>query len=139
MRLIYLFCFYFLVCDNSKRKRPKDDKNLGGKKIFAFFLGSTLHLSRSPKRSHALESIYSMFNPGARHRLRMIPFHTIRWMGRKNSVAKIIEGLKELLTYSVNSATSELPIEIDWVKFSTSFFSFTTPLKNKNKTLTSKS
>ena len=48
-----------------------------------------------------------MFNPGAKHRLRMIPFHTIRWMGRKNSVAKILEALKELLTYFENLKVQE--------------------------------
>ena len=37
----------------------------------------------------------------------MIPFHTIRWMGRKNSVAKILEALKELLTYFENLKVQE--------------------------------
>ena len=37
----------------------------------------------------------------------------------------------ERLFSKLGYSTSKLLIEIDWVKFSTSFFSFTTPLKKK--------
>lgn len=175
MRLIYLLCFYFLVHDGSKRKRPKDDKNPGGKKIFASFFGLNASNNRNTSNDNEIvedddfmeilnsnknenvtseidlrdhvNGLYTEMNndtnahehlqvggwhwrkqqelieiannviakPKKKKEIvdclqnaaseawilfrRMIPFHTIRWMGRKNSVAKIIEALKELLTY----------------------------------------
>ena len=41
----------------------------------------------------------------------------------------------ERLFSKLGYSTSKLLIEIDWVKFSTSFFSFTTPLKKKKQNL----